>query len=194
MDHDWLFKKLLTTFFAEFLQLFFPGLAAYLDPDSVEFLDKELFTNVKQGERQEADLVAHARFRGQALCFLIHVENQAQPQANFPRRMFGYFARLHEKYDLPVYPIAVFSYDSRQPANRKPTQARSGTPVPSSRATQLPTCGISETRSPGSPEGTTLCQPRPTAWEGPTKSHIQPQRGGTKSMNVTIRTSLANTN
>ena len=26
--------------------------------------------------------------------------------------MFGYFARLHEKYDLPVYPIAVFSYDT----------------------------------------------------------------------------------
>ena len=55
-----------------------------------------------------------ARFRGQALCFLIHVENQAQPQANFPRRMFGYFARLHEKYDLPVYPITVFSYDAPQ--------------------------------------------------------------------------------
>jgi len=65
-----------------------------------------------QGDRHEADLVVRARFRGQGLCFLIHVENQAQPQANFPRRMFGYFARLHEKYDLPVYPIAVFSYDT----------------------------------------------------------------------------------
>jgi hypothetical protein len=112
MDHDRLFKELLTTFFAEFLQLFFPELAAYLDPDSVEFLDKELFTDVTQGDRHEADLVVRARFRGQGLCFLIHVENQAQPQMNFPRRMFGYFARLHEKYDLPVYPIAVFSYDA----------------------------------------------------------------------------------
>ena len=26
--------------------------------------------------------------------------------------MFGYFARLHEKYDLPVYPVALFSYDT----------------------------------------------------------------------------------
>jgi hypothetical protein len=114
MDHDRLFKELLTTFFTEFLQLFFPELAAYFEPDSVEFLDKELFTDVTQGARHEADLVARARFRGHALCFLIHVENQAQPQANFPRRMFGYFARLHEKYDLPVYPIAVFSYDTPQ--------------------------------------------------------------------------------
>ena len=114
MDHDRLFKELLTTFFTEFLQLFFAELTDYLDPDSVEFLDKELFTDVTQGERHEADLVARARFRGQALCFLIHVESQAQPQANFPRRMFGYFARLHEKYDLPVYPIALFSHDTPQ--------------------------------------------------------------------------------
>ena len=28
--------------------------------------------------------------------------------------MFGYFARLHGKYDLPVYPIALFSYDAPQ--------------------------------------------------------------------------------
>ena len=95
MDHDRLFKELLTTFFREFLELFFPELAAYLDPDSVEFLDKRLFTDVTQGDRHEADLVVRARFRGQGLCFLIHVENQAQPQTNFPRRMFGYFARLH---------------------------------------------------------------------------------------------------
>ena len=111
MDHDRLFKELLTAFFREFLELFFPGLAAKLDPDSIEFLDKELFTDVTQGDRHEADLVVRARFRGQALCFLIHVEAQAQPQADFARRMFGYFALLHQKYNLPVYPIAVFSYD-----------------------------------------------------------------------------------
>lgn len=114
MDHDRLFKELLTTFFTEFLQLFLPELAAYLDPDSVEFLDKEVFTDVTQGERHEVDLVARGRFRGQPLCFLIHVENQSQPQSDYPRRMFRYFARLHEKHDLPVYPIAIFSYDAPQ--------------------------------------------------------------------------------
>jgi len=77
-------------------------------------LDKELFTDLTRGERHEADLVVRARFRGRGLCFLIHVETQAQPQANYPRRMFGYFARLHEKYDLPVYPIALFSYEAPQ--------------------------------------------------------------------------------
>lgn len=28
--------------------------------------------------------------------------------------MFYYFARLHEKYDLPIYPVVIFSYDSPQ--------------------------------------------------------------------------------
>ena len=116
MDHDRLFKELLTTFFVEFVDLFFSKLAAYLNEDSITFLDKEVFTDVTQGERHEADVVVQATFRDQPLCFLIHVEAQARPEAAFPRRMFRYFARLHEKYDLPVYPIAVFSYDEPQRA------------------------------------------------------------------------------
>jgi hypothetical protein len=114
MDHDRLFKELLATFFVDFIDLFFPELAAYLAPDSLVFLDKELFTDLVHGERHEADLVVQAQFRDQPLCFLIHVETQAQPQAHFARRMFTYFARLHEKHDLPVYPVAVFSYATPQ--------------------------------------------------------------------------------
>jgi hypothetical protein len=34
----------------------------------------------------------------------------------FDRRMFRYFARLHEKYILPIYPIVVFSYDKPKKA------------------------------------------------------------------------------
>ena len=58
MDHDRLFKELLTTFFLDFLQLFCPELAEYLDPGSVEFLDKEVFTDVTHGERHEVDHLA----------------------------------------------------------------------------------------------------------------------------------------
>ncbi len=122
MDHDRLFKELLTTFFVEFIELFFPELAAYLDRDSVEFLDKEVFTDVTHGERHEADIVAKARFRGKDLGFLIHVEHQARREPVFPRRMFAYFARFHEKHDLPVYPIALFSY--RTPLTEEPSEYR----------------------------------------------------------------------
>ena len=122
MDHDRLFKELLTTFFVEFVELFLPESIQYLDRDSVEFLDKEVFTDVTEGERHEVDLVVRARFWGQSSFFLIHVETQAQSQAQFAQRMFAYFARLHGKYRLAVYPVALFSYD--QPQRAEPDEYR----------------------------------------------------------------------
>ena len=114
IDHDRLFKELLSTFFWEFIQLFLPEVAAYLERDSITFLPQEVFTDVTAGERREVDLLAQARFSGQDACFLIHLENQAELRDCFERRMFHYFARLDEKYDLPVYPIALFSFDRPQ--------------------------------------------------------------------------------
>jgi hypothetical protein len=110
IDHDRLFKELLSTFFVEFLQLFLPEVITYLEPASITFLDKEVFTDVTAGERYETDLLVQAQFQGRPSCFLIHVENQATAQAGFGQRMFRYFARLYEKYGYPVYPVVVFSY------------------------------------------------------------------------------------
>src|SRR5438067_8618142 len=112
MHHDRLFKELITTFFAEFMELFLPELAGYLDKESLSFLDKEIFTDVTSGETHEVDVIARARFRGQDSCFLVHVENQAQKEKDFNERMFDYFARLRTKYRLPIYPIAVFSHEN----------------------------------------------------------------------------------
>ncbi len=111
IDHDRLFKELLSTFFIEFIELFFPEVMTYLEPDSITFLDKEVFTDVTAGERYEADLLVQARFQNRSSYFLIHIENQSYNQANFNKRMFRYFARLHEKYDLPIYPVVIFSYE-----------------------------------------------------------------------------------
>jgi Domain of unknown function (DUF4351)/Putative transposase, YhgA-like len=112
IDHDRLFKELLTTFFVEFLDLFLPEVLVYLETDSLQFLDKEVFTDVTAGDRYEADLIVKVKFREQESYFLIHVENQAYKQPDFSKRMFRYFSRLYEKFDLPVYPVVVFSYDS----------------------------------------------------------------------------------
>jgi len=116
MEHDRLFKALLTTFFAEFLDLFLPELSRHLDRGSIEFLDKEIFTDIASSERHEVDLLVKAKFRRKEAFFLIHVENQVSAQDEFPERMFRYFARLHEKYRLPVYPIVLFSYDKPEKA------------------------------------------------------------------------------
>ena len=113
MDHDRLFKELLSTFFVEFIDLFLPNVGAYLDRDAVIVpMDKEIFTDVTLGGKHEVDLLMRAKFRGEEAFFLVHVENQSTAQSDFPKRMFRYFARLTEKYDLPVYPVVVFSYDA----------------------------------------------------------------------------------
>ena len=114
IDHDRIFKELLKTFFLEFVELFLPDVAADLEPDSVEFLDKEVFTDVTSGEKHEVDLIVKARLRGQPWFFLFHIEAQAgnKKLRLFPQRMFTYFARLHEEHGLPVYPVVIFTYDA----------------------------------------------------------------------------------
>ncbi len=118
IDHDQLFKNLLTTFFVEFLDLFFPSVLEYLDTDSIQFVDKEVFTDVVRGEKNILDLVALAKFQEQDYSFLVHLENQASNAPEFSRRMFRYFCSLFLKYDRPIYPIVIFSYDSPKRLDR----------------------------------------------------------------------------
>ena len=46
LDHDALFKLVLTAFFREFIDLVAPDLAAALDPAPPVFLDKESFADL----------------------------------------------------------------------------------------------------------------------------------------------------
>jgi hypothetical protein len=119
-DHDRLFKELLSTFFIEFLELFLPQVASAIEPDSVGFLPQEYFADLTMGETKIIDLLAQVRLAGQEVGFLIHLEAQASSQSDFARRMFFYFARLHQKYLQRIYPIVLFSFDEpyREEPNR----------------------------------------------------------------------------
>ncbi|MFM5888662.1 MAG: Rpn family recombination-promoting nuclease/putative transposase [Dolichospermum sp.] len=112
IDHDRLFKELISTFFIEFIELFFPQVLKYIDTNSVSLLDKEIFTDVTAGDKYETDLIAKVRFLGKPSYFLIHIEAESGAKSKFNQRMFRYFSRLHEKFDLPIYPIVIFSYSS----------------------------------------------------------------------------------
>lgn len=111
IDHDRLFKELLSTFFLEFLDLFLPEIASTLERDSLRFLPQEYFADLTAGEDKVIDLLAEVKQAGEEVGFLVHVEAQATPESYFPRRVFFYFARLHQKYLQRVYPIVVFSFD-----------------------------------------------------------------------------------
>jgi predicted transposase YdaD len=118
MEHDPLFKLLISTFFMEFLELFAPRLAREVDPDSIELHNKEIFFGGSVGKRYHADIVVRLRFRGQAAYIIVHVETQSTRDREMDRRMFIYFAGLHASERVPVFPILVASYD--RPADKEP--------------------------------------------------------------------------
>jgi hypothetical protein len=111
-DHDHVFKELLGEFFPEFIDLFFPQVSAYLDRQSIEYQPQEIFADLTEGDTYEADVVVKARFLGKDSFFIIHLEHQGIFGRDFDKRMFNYFAQLHRIYQLPVYPIVIFSHRS----------------------------------------------------------------------------------
>lgn len=131
IDHDQLFKQLLTTFFLEFLELFTPEFFAAIDPASLEILPLEYFTDIDAGERKAMDVIVRINLLGRPnapassrVSVVVNCEHQSTSRANFHRRMFFYFAQLHRKYLQPVYPIALFSFDEPYRPERDSYQVR----------------------------------------------------------------------
>jgi hypothetical protein len=120
IDHDQLFKELLSTFFVEFIELFLPNVAEIMDRHSITFLPQEYFTDLITGDRKIIDLLAKVRLRDQEAFFVIHLENQSFSEVDFAQRIFFYFAKLHQEYRLPIYPVVIFSFD--QPKRPEVTQ------------------------------------------------------------------------
>ena len=40
--------------------------------------------------------------------FILHIEFQSTHDSNMPRRMMSYYARIVDKYGLPVYPVVIY--------------------------------------------------------------------------------------
>ena len=126
MNHDRLFKKLLTTFFFEFIDIFLPDVSNHVDKEiGFHPMSNELLTDGRAGGLHRVDILMKAKIRGKETCFLIHVEAESTSRSHFPERMFAYFARLFEMYKLPVFPVVVLSYDA---PFRQPSEAHIGPP------------------------------------------------------------------
>lgn len=113
-DHDRLFKELIQTFFAEFMQLFFPEASRSIDFKHLKFLQQEVYTDIVAGEKHVVDILVETRLREEPGMIMVHIEPQAYVQKDFNERMFIYFSRLYEKYRCRILPVAVFSYDQKR--------------------------------------------------------------------------------
>ncbi len=109
--HDQQFKLLISEFPMEFIELFLPQVARKIDELKPWPLDKEVVAANRRSRSRAADLVFQAKIQGKDSCIVILIEPQAQFQPHFPMRLLHYFSGLLLKYRVPVYPVALFSYD-----------------------------------------------------------------------------------
>ncbi|MCP4589618.1 MAG: hypothetical protein GY842_02630, partial [bacterium] len=108
-QHDLVFKILLRHFFADLLELTEPQFAERVDLTSVEFLDKETFSDFPTGLRREADLVARLTSKdGEGRIVLVQTEVEGEFGSQMDERGFHYYLYLRGKYQVPVLLIVVF--------------------------------------------------------------------------------------
>jgi len=69
----------------------------------VKSLDKELPTS-----KRESDCLIKVNDTTKHTEFILHLEFQSSYDVNMPHRMLSYFARIYEKYELPIYPVVIY--------------------------------------------------------------------------------------
>ncbi|OZU87623.1 hypothetical protein CIL03_16170 [Virgibacillus indicus] len=116
--HDQLHKELINTFFKEFLEAFFPDVHENLDFHAIKPLSEEVYTNVLKGSTRRLDIVIETTLKNTEVVVIVHVEPQSYKQDDFHKRMYHYFSMLYNKYQKPIVPIAVFTYDENWEKNQ----------------------------------------------------------------------------
>lgn len=116
--HDQLHKELISTFFQEFLDAFFPEVHDSIDFHTIKPLSEEVYTNMLQGNTRRMDIVIETKLKGTNVAIIIHVEPQSYEQNDFHERMYHYFSMLYNKYQKPIIPIAVFTHKGEWEENQ----------------------------------------------------------------------------
>jgi len=110
-DYDSPWKEALDGYFEPFMALFFPDAHADIDwGRGYESLDKELQKILREAElgRREVDKLVKVWLKdGREQWVLIHVEVQAEEEADFGQRMYVYNYRIYDRYNREVVSLAI---------------------------------------------------------------------------------------
>jgi hypothetical protein len=117
-DFDSPWKDALTQYLPDCLALLLPDAHAAIDWErAYQFLDKELQQVAPEaavGRRLVDALVQVWRRDGSETWVLIHIEVQGQEEPDFARRMYGYYARIRDRFDHPVVSLAILTDERRR--------------------------------------------------------------------------------
>ena len=127
---DILWKPAIEDFFEYLLHFFFPELVDQIDFNpGFDFLDKEiaeLFPSENPNHPKFIDKLVRVYLKsGKEKWFLIHIEVQGYRQKIFPERMFRYFYRILDKYNMDVMSLAIY-LDKKGSANSRMYKYRVG--------------------------------------------------------------------
>ena len=107
MSHDQLSKRLLETYFSEFLRLTAPDTACRLRSGEAVFMDKELFLDWPIGNRREPDLLAKVPKEEGSTDLLVHVEIESKAHSGMDQRLWQYYMQIRLRHKLLVLPILL---------------------------------------------------------------------------------------
>jgi predicted transposase/invertase (TIGR01784 family) len=115
--YDKLWKGIIEDLFEDFLCFFYPDADQTFDfSKGFEFLDKELeqlFPESKEEQTRYVDKLVKVWLKdGTSRWILIHCEVQGYFDKNFGFRMFVYYYRILDKYDVDIASIAILSDDN----------------------------------------------------------------------------------
>ena len=110
-DADTPWKLVLRQYFREAIEFFFPTISDGIDwSRPIEFLDKEfqqLTPDAEIGKRLADQLVKLYQKGGNSIIILIHLEVQAEPEEEFPERIFTYLIRIFDSFHQAPISLAI---------------------------------------------------------------------------------------
>lgn len=112
----------LAELFQEFIEFFAPSLSEQIDfTKKADFLQQELYQQIIQKKgKNYADLIVKVFLKnGEEKFILVHIEVQAIGGEAFAERMFRYFYRIYDKFNVEVYAIALLTDATYQSHNEK---------------------------------------------------------------------------
>ena len=74
---------------------------------------EELYTNLLRGDNRRLDIAIEVKLKGQDTLIIVHIESQSRIKKILATVCIVTLAMLYNKYQKPILPIALFSYDDK---------------------------------------------------------------------------------
>lgn len=113
VNKDALWKGIIEDLVEEFVHYFFADFIEQIDIErGFVSMNKELkqLSNLSESRLRHADTLFKAWLKdGQEQWFLVHVEVQGYPDAEFAKRMYQYAYRIQDRFDRPLTALAIYT-------------------------------------------------------------------------------------